>query len=248
MQKINGYSAAMRAIAGLSGGFLGTVIVAGVALLASQLLSSVFSEGEQSLFFTVLFILTFLISSILSTLLTFFIMHKTESDTFFYFGPALSKAMILNLGIFILLLPAYFIGGSFNSFFVLVTGAVHFLFSTVFSYLVFDIEARSDKNPLFSVFASLTGGLLGTVLVMLFFSFAGQGQVLAFIVPLVPLIMWTLICGFSSVLEILYSSIYSSMGIDIFQSSGYDRQNYSEEVARNERIARELEEQSRYMQ
>jgi len=247
MKRLTGYAATMRTVGGLVGGFAGSALIAGVAIASSALLRSVFTDGVQSVFVTLLFLLTFFGASVLSSLVAFTIMSKTDNERFFYLGPAIKRMLIVNVAIFVLLLPAYFIGGAFDSFFIPVTSVVHFIASALFGYLIFELEARVDKRPFFSVFSTLVGGLIGAIFVMLLFTFAGSGKILVFLVPMIPTIMWFNISLFSALLEILYGFTYSSFGVDLFALSVYDRSAYKADVSLHEQIAREEDEAAKHM-
>jgi hypothetical protein len=247
MQSLSGYKAVMRGVGGLCGGILGTVIIATSAVVSSNLIKSVFAEGVPNMFVNMIFLITFFFASIASALVSILIMSKTDNERFYYLGPALMKMAIVNIVLFALLTPVYFIGGSFNVAFIPIVGVIHFIFSSVFSFMLFDLEARTDKKPILSLFSTLVGGLFGGILVMLFFFFAGGEEFLAFLVPLVPLVMWISMSALSAGFEMLYYYIYSSYGLDLFASSGYDRVTYEQQMQKDAEAAALAEEEKSRM-
>ena len=231
--RTEGMSVFFRMMAGAVGGAAGTVVLFMGILLGGSIIGSFESlkdAGEDAIGLSplaVFFILVVLLfASLAASGVGSFLIGLTDTDKYVRIPQGLMQILIVNVVIFILIIPVYFVVKSYEPVYVLFVAALHFLFSSLSSGIVFEIMATERRQVLlgvYSVIVSIFSGLLLLVVVALI-----SDEFTLFLS--IPVVLWFSIGFVGGLVEFFYYQTYQRSGID-FLSVGT---SYEDTVAMEE--------------
>ena len=164
----------LKVVAALGGGGVGTLILLLIFLLSSSLLSPLTSplEGDYiSPIFVFLLMVMIFLSSATGNLLSSFLLSLTESGKYKRRASAIYQIFIVNIIVFLLMVPVYFITYSIDVSIIAYAVALHIIVTAQISALILEIIANY-RHALVGVYgvtfsilmsAAIMFGLSGTI-------------------------------------------------------------------------------------
>lgn len=231
--KVAGVAVFYRAIAGSLGGLAGTMILFLFILLSQQIIDQTgFDLGALNPVLVFGGAVILFVSSLVSNALGNFLIALTDQSKYEHVGKGILQVLLMNVIIFIFVLPAFLIIQSTNSDYVFYIAILQFLFSAMTSALVFNAAAVDRTQSLLNIYSSTLGVFIGLLLVALLISLTTP--IVAFFA--LPAIIWFSIGFFGALIEYYYYQLYKRAGVDFLQTDvGFvDQEDQQPEVAPGE--------------
>jgi len=213
-RKIEGRVVFYRFIAGLLGGFGGTLIMLVVIFLATSVFQGIFSGAAEihPLFTFVVLAMAFLATSV-GNLLGCLLIYLADKGKYRNLTTILTQVFLVNIIIFIFCLPLYLViqGAEFQSLSFIV--GVQIFISSMVSALVMEVVSRSSHLLVNLYGVSL--GIIATLTILLVLMLVKKGdQSRAILILLALPLIWGGIGFFGAVTEMVYAWFYSIYGVD----------------------------------
>ncbi len=209
----------LKTFAGFAGGIAGTLVLLIIFLLASSILQPVLSPAEAAaqevspLFIFALMAMIFatsLVSSLVSTLL----LAYTERDRYTRITTALSQIFIINVVIFVFVLPIYLTTSTGRLELTAYTAGLQVILSATAS--VFILELLHDaRYSLLTVYTTILSILVAAAFNIILYTILGATILLFTALP----IIWTMIGFFQASLSMFYWWLYQNYGVDFLANS-----------------------------
>lgn len=220
----------LKIFAGLFGGGAGSLIMVVIFLIASSILAPISSgletgEAISPVFIFIVMIMIFL-SSTLSNLVSTWLIALTERDRYQRLSSAIYQVFIINLIIFILTAPVYFITANVSLTFMAYAVALHVIVSAHVSALILEIVANY-RYALVGVYGVTFGILVSAGILFALSSLIPKASILLFIT--LP-IVWGSIALLQGLVSMVYGGIASAYDKDFLSTQTVYGNDYGEEV------------------
>lgn len=160
--------------------------------------------------------------SLLSNLLACFLIGKTNSMKYASIKPAIYQVLVVNVALFILMVPIYFIARSFSTELIAYLIAIYWVFAILVTSVIFEFTAtKNTRNNLLSLYQSFLGSFVAIIVLLIVFALANLQESPTLLVAIVPALTWTIIPFFGAILEFLYARIYRAFGVDFLDIEVY---------------------------
>ena len=224
-----------RTIAGLGGGIAGTIVLLIIYMLSSSILQQALTQAEEgtdvtSLFTIVVMVMVF-VSLLVANIATPLFMSFTQGETYKRTTTALFQIFILNVVIFVILVPIYLFSTNIGLEFISFAAGLQMALAVLGSALVFEIISNY-KYALLGVYSTIFAVLIAVVFSAILFQTTGSALVLLFLA--LPL-LWGGIGFTLGLVGMIYAWVVSTWGVDYLAttqeySKDYGVQEKSDEV------------------
>lgn len=224
---------------GLCGGIFGSLILLIIFLASSSILGPVLNPANATtdqvnpIFIVILMAMIF-VTSLLSSMLTPWLLSYTERLRYPRMTTAIYQIFILNLIIFAFTAPIYLSTSTTSLEFTAYAAGMQILLVCLSSALIMEI-LNDEKYPLLSVYTSVIGVLVATAVNLFLFQLFKNTTVLLF--AALP-ITWASIGFFQGTLAMIYYWYYLNWGNDFLASTTSYGNEYAE-------VAEEIEEEEK---
>lgn len=224
-----------KAFLGLCGGVFGSLILLLIFLASSSVLQPVLSPadttGEQinPIFIVILMAMIF-VTSLLSSMLTPFLLSLTERLRYPRIMTSIYQIFIMNLVIFIFVAPIYLTTSTTSIEFTAYAAGLQIILVSTAAALIMEI-VNDDRYALLGVYTAIIGILVSTATNLFIFQILKSPTVLLF--TALP-ITWGSIGFFQGVLSMIYYWYYLNWGNDFLAANtayGNEYAGVSEEQA-----------------
>ena len=213
--KIAGVSVFYRAIAGGLGGIAGTMILFLFILLSQQIIDQTgFDLGALNPVLVFIGAVILFLSSLVSNALGNFLIALTDQGKYEHIGKGILQILLMNVIIFIFVLPAFLIIQKTSPDFVFYIAILQFLFSALTSALVFNAAAVDRTQSLLNIYSVTLGVFIGILLIALLIAITSP--IVAFFA--LPAVIWFTIGFFGALIEYYYYQLYKRAGVDFLQT------------------------------
>ncbi|MBN1495047.1 hypothetical protein JW911_04950 [Candidatus Peregrinibacteria bacterium] len=214
-----------RTISSLAGGIAGTLVLLIIYILSASIVSPVLMpQGEQTevspLFIFVLMAMIFaatLIANLISPLLISF----TQRDKYKRITTTLFQVFIINVVIFLILVPIYFFSSQISYEFTSYAAGLQIAFGVLASALILEIISNY-KYALLGVYSVIFAIVAGLALNILVYQFTGNATILLFIA--LP-VLWGGVGFTYGIFIMFYHWVVETWGTDFLATS----QEYSKD-------------------
>lgn len=218
-RKFEGVVVFYRLLAGIVGGLAGGLIVLIGVVFAGSLLNALSDPTAfVSPFAVFMGISVLFLANLISNGLSVFLMSMCDQDKYENPYRGLLQVAIMNIAIFVICIPAYFIAKSIDINFMLTVAVVHVIVSAMGSILVFSGATVRPSEFIVDVYGAFISLLLGLGITALVY-FLGKELALFFGLPI---IMWFSIGFFSGLTEFFYYQLYRHTGVDVLETGEAD--------------------------
>ena len=223
----------MKLGAGIGGGLAGALILLVVFLLSASVLQPALDPTSEAainpLFVFVMMMMMFLATcgaNIVGTLL----LSLTDRERYTRFSSSLYQIFIVNIVIFGMTAPIYFITANMGIGMTAYAAGFHIVMSAQASVLI--LEMISDpKYSLLGIYSTLFAILFSAGVLFMIFQATGSATTLLFAV--FPVI-WVSIGFMGGLIGMLYHGIYSTWGIDFLAGNTDYGDDYGEQKTEEE--------------
>lgn len=230
---------------GLCGGVFGSLLLLIIFLASSSILGPVLNPAEATtdqvnpIFIVILMAMIF-ITSLISSMLTPWLLSYTEKLRYPRMTTAIYQIFILNLIIFAFTAPIYLSTSTTSLEFTAYAAGLQVLMVCLSSALIMEI-LNDEKYPLLGVYTSVVGVLIATAVNLFLFQLFKNATVLLF--AALP-VTWASIGFFQATLAMIYYWYYMNWGNDFLASATSYGNEYAEvaEEEKEEEIEKELPE------
>ncbi|EKD47973.1 MAG: hypothetical protein ACD_65C00194G0002 [uncultured bacterium] len=226
----------LRAVCGLGGGVMGTMVLLISVLLGASIFSGFASEdGGGTLNPLVVFVfmaVTFL-SSCLSNTISCLLIGLTDKGKYKSLFSTLYQVFAINLAILILMAPVYIIVSGVSVEMMAYVAALQILVSIIASSLILEILSDA-KYALLGVYSTVFGLIFASAINFALYIMAGQNTSILLFAAL-PVI-WMMLGLMNGLVGMGYRFVYDAYGIDFL--SKYIKYGRDEEVGQEEEITR----------
>jgi MFS family permease len=216
-RKMSFFTLVLKTMAGFMGGIAGTLILLIIFLLTSSILQPVLSPAEavtsevSPLFIFVLMAMIFA-TSVVSSLVAPLLLCYTERDRYTRVSTALSQIFIINIVIFVFVLPIYLTTSTARLELTAYAAGLQVILSATASALILEL-IHDYRYSLLTVYSTILGVLVATAINFFLYTLSGSGGATVLLFASLPII-WTTI-GFSQgALTMFYYWLYQNYGID----------------------------------
>lgn len=219
-----------RTLAGLGGGIAGTIILLVFWMLSSSVLQPVLNQTEEAVdvssVFTIVVMVMVFISLLAANILSPLFISFTQGEKYKRVTTSLFQIFIMNVVIFMLLVPIYLFSTNIGLEFLSFAGGLQMALAVMASSLVFEIIANF-KYSLLGVYSTIFAVLGATVFGALLYQTTGSALVLIFLA--LPL-LWGGVGFTYGLVGMIYSWIVSTWGVDYLATT----QEYSQDYGKQE--------------
>lgn len=206
-----------KTAAGISGGLMGTMILLLIFFGASSTFTMLSQNGfsEITPIFIFLFVALVFLGSMGANLAGSLFIGLVDKEKYHRLSSAVMQIFVVNLLVFIILVPLYLVMGTINPNVIIFLAALQVVLTTAASFLI--LEIISDTTyALLGVYTSIFGSLGAILIALSIFHITHYNATILLLIVL-PL-LWGMFGFFSSVLEILYYFLFEFYGIDFLRS------------------------------
>lgn len=222
----------LRLIAGSVGGVLGSLVILLIFILGASILDPLTSgsglDDVSPIFVFVVLIMIFLGSTV-SNILSAWLMALSEGGKYRRISSSIYQIFIVNLIIFILLAPVYFITAGVNISITAYVIALQIVLSAQVSALILEVVSNS-RHALVGVYGTTFAILLSAAGLFLLSGFVESPQILLF--TALP-VVWGSIAFVGGIFTILYGWIARTYDKDFLATDT----NYGEDYGKKEEAA-----------
>ena len=217
----------LRILAGVGGGFGGTIVLAIIFLLASSVLKPVMGGEEyvSPIFVFVLLMMVF-ISSTAGNIASAWLLSLTGSGRYKRVSSAISQIFVLCLITFLIMVPVYFITANTNIQVTAYVVGVHIILSAQASALILEIVSNY-KYALVGLYGTTFAVLASAGVLAAASGFIESPQILLF--AALPLV-WGAIGFVSSIVTGFYSWLASTYDKDFLSTQTVYGEDYGEQI------------------
>lgn len=217
-----------RTIAGVFSGALGSAVIFLVIILTQSLIAGVFDSDMSfnPVFIFIVLVMAFLslqVAAIASTSLFAYI----QSYKYTRLTSTLVQIFLINLLMFVVMIPAYVVVSQLDSEAIIYVGATHVVFSLIASTLIMEIMTQY-RYAILSVYSTIASVMLA-ILIILFVQFSLSDILIVPLMLMLP-IAWGCIGLFLGLGEMAYNWVYETYGVDYLSLDTNYGMEYSEKV------------------
>jgi len=227
-----------RTIAGLGGGILGTAVLLVIYILTVSIVAPVLAPtGDESATLSPLFIFILMgmifASTLAANLIGPLLISFTARDKYQRITTSLFQLFIVNIVIFVVLIPIYLFSVSIGMEFISYAAGLQIVFSVLASALIFEIIANY-RYALLGVYSTIFAVLSAIAINIMLYQVTGNATILLFVA--LPL-LWGGIGFMFGLVGLIYQWIVNTWGTDYLATF----QEYSKDygVTEAEQIAEE---------
>jgi len=235
--KVGLLKGALKFVAGLAGGVAGTLILIAIFLLSSSILDPVFnpsdSEASEPLFIFIFMIMIFL-AALGTNIISSLILAFTERDRYTRISSSIYQIFILNIIVFLIIVPVYIATSSISLPLTAFAVAIHILLTCFGSALILEVMAR-PKYALLGIYSVTLGILLSLGAIFFIYQLIPESSLLLMFVA-IP-VVWGCIGLSEGLFYSIYYFIYNAYGTDFLSiktAYGEDLNIGEEEVVEEE--------------
>lgn len=231
--KVNFLRFIMKLGAGIGGGAAGALILLAVFLLTSSILQPTLQADEAGvnpMFVFVLMAMMFLASCGANVLGTMFL-ALTDRERYTKFASALYQIFIVNVVIFGLVAPMYFITANMGIGMTAYAAGLHIVLSAQASALTLEMVSN-PKYALLGVYSTLFAILFSAGLGFIIFNATQSITVLLF--AIFPII-WISLGFMEGLIGMIYHGIYSMWGVDFLSQEVSYGEDYGKPSKKEEK-------------
>lgn len=221
-----------RTIAGLGGGIAGTLLLLIIYILSVSIIAPVLAPAEGGSEVSPIFIFVLMgmifVSTLASNILAPLFISFTQKDKYSRITTTLFQIFILNVVIFIILVPVYLITANISLEFTSVAVGLHIAFGVLATALVFEIIGNY-KYALLGVYSTIVAVLVAIVFNILLYQTTGTATVLLFIA--LP-VFWGGVGFVHGIVVMLYQWVVKTWGTDYLATT----QEYSKDYGKAEEV------------
>ncbi|MCD6109785.1 hypothetical protein J7J83_03445 [bacterium] len=203
-----------RTIAGLGGGIAGTIVLLIIYMLSSSILQQALvqsgEEADVTSLFTVVIMAMVFVSLLVSNIFSPLFISFTQGERYKKVTTSLFQIFVLNIVIFVLLVPIYLFSTNIGIGFVSFTAGLQMALSVLASALVFEIISNY-RYALLGVYSVIFAVLLAIVFSSIIYQ--TTGSVLALLFLALPL-LWGGIGFMFGLVGMIYAWVVSVWGVD----------------------------------
>lgn len=211
-RKVTLLALGLRALAGLGGGVVGTMVLLVAVFLGASVLSGISTEENAGnpLVIFVFMAVTFL-SSCLANCVSTLLIGLTDRDKYKMIFSTIYQVFIVNLVTLILMAPVYIIVSSLSVEMMAYVAALQILITIVASALI--LEFLSDtKYALLGIYSVIFGLVLASILNFVLYHVAGENATILLFAAL-P-VTWLMLGFMNGVVGMAYRFVYDAYGVD----------------------------------
>lgn len=211
----------LRTLSSLAGGVLGALVILGFFIFSSSVLQPVFQSELELQEIHPLFIFMFMAMIFLSTLGASLVSNLftilSDKTKYRKLASALYQIFIINILIFVFMLPLYLIIARLDLLTLPYIAGLHLIFSAQASVLVLEIVSNY-KYSILGVYGVIFGSLIGLILIFMISRIPSLIVVLLLALP----VLWLSIGLTTNIINALYGSLYGLYGVDFLSAeTGY---------------------------
>jgi MFS family permease len=214
-----------RTAAGLGGGIAGTFILLIIYILSVSVIAPVLTPSENGAEVSPLFIFVLMgmifASTLAANIFAPLFISFTERERYKRVTTSLFQIFIINVVVFLILVPVYLFSQGFSLEFISYAAGLHIAFSVLASALVFEILSEY-KYAILGVYSTIFAVLAGISLNIMLYQATGTATILLFIA--LP-VLWGGIGFVHGIILMLYNWIVSTWGTDYLATT----QEYSKD-------------------
>ncbi len=221
-----------RTLVGILGGVIGSAVIFLVIILTQSLIAGIFDTDQSfnPVFIFIVLVMAFLslqISAITSTSLFSYLQNAKYTRL----TSTLVQIFLINLLMFLVMVPPYVVVSQINSEAIMYVAAVHVIFSLIASTLVMEIMTQY-RYAILSVYTTIASVMIAIIII----SFVQMSLSQILIVPLMLMlpIGWGCVGLFVGLGEMAYSWVYETYGVDYFSLDTNYGEEYSEKIEQEE--------------
>jgi hypothetical protein len=240
-RRLSLFTLILKTFMGLVGGIAGSLILLLIFLASSSVLQPVLNPAESldqiNPVFNVVLMAMILFTSLCSSMLSPLLLSYTERERYPRMSTALFQIFIINLVIFLFVLPVYLATTPESLEFTAYAAGLQMVMVSIAASLIMEI-VNDTRYPLLAVYSSLIGVLIATAVNLFLFQIMSSPTVLLF--AAMPVI-WASIGFFQACLAMIYNWIYLTWGSDFLSANvsyGMDYANTAQEVQEEEEAQR----------
>ena len=229
-RKMSFFTLVLKTMAGLVGGIAGSLVLLIIFLLSSSILQPVLgqtaetevAQGDVSIVFLVVIIAMVFATSVVSSMVSTLLLSFTERDRYTKISTALGQVFIVNIVIFLFVLPIYLTTSTTRLELTAFAVALQIIMSATAGSLILEL-IHDRKYALLAVYNTILAILLGSgVNFLIYFSLKSATLLLFVAIP----IIWTLIGFFHGALTMFYYWIFQTWGSDFLVYSASFGRDY----------------------
>lgn len=222
-RKMSFFTLVLKTLAGFAGGAAGSLVLLLIFLLSSSILEPILgataqsevAAGEVSALFMAILMAMVLTTSMISSLLSCLLICYTERDRYTRIATTLSQIFIVNLVIFVFVLPIYLTTSTASLSLTAFAAALQIIMSATASALI--LELVHDRNyALVAVYSTVLAIMVAAGINFLMFVAFKNATILLFVAQ--PII-WALIGFAQGAFQMFYFWIFQTWGSDMLVHS-----------------------------
>jgi len=229
-----------RSMAGIGGGVIGSILLSIVFFIASAVggvnfISSASGGSTHPLFVFVLAIIV-LVGTVASNITSAIFISYAEPQKYSRIPSAVTQIFIINMTLFIFMMPIYILTYTVSMEYLKVITAAHALISVIASNMVLEIvsDFRYSLLEIYSTVSAIVFSMLFSVI----FYFFNPTTLIFIAMP----ILWFCIGFFGGIVRMIYCIICNSYGIDALAvNTNYCNYEKSEKFFEEDEKSREEE-------
>ena len=218
------FTLVLKTMAGFAGGVAGTLVLLLIFLSASSILQPVLgsaavaadaASGEPSPLFMVVLMAMIFATSMVSSLLATLLLCYTERDRYTRVATTLTQVFVVNIVIFIFVLPIYLTTSTTRLELTAVAAILQIVLSATASAMILEL-VHDYRYSLLAVYTTVLGVLVASGINFFFYYATGNATMTLF--AALP-VTWSLI-GFSqAALSMIYYWYYQTWGSDFLANT-----------------------------
>ncbi len=222
-RKMSFFTLVLKTFAGMFGGAGGSMVLLLIFLSSSSILNPVLgatveaeaSQGEVSALFMAILMGMIFATSVVSSMLSAFLLCYTERDRYTRIATAMSQIFIMNIAIFICVLPVYLTTSTARLELTAFAAVLQVILSATASALILEL-VHDRRYALLAVYNTILAILIASgVNFFLYFIFKSATILLFVAVP----IIWTSIGFIGAAFTMIYFWIFQTWGSDFLAYS-----------------------------
>jgi len=221
-----------RTLAGILGGAFGSAMIFLVIILTQSLTTGIF-DGTGTfnpVYIFIILAMAFLCTQI-AAIASASLFAYIENYKYTRLTSTLVQIFLINLLMFIVMIPAYIVVSQLNSEALIYVGATHVVFSAIASTLIMEIMTEY-RYAILSVYTTIASVMIA-ILVILFLQFSANEVIILPLLAMLP-IVWGCVGLVIGVGEMIYAWIYETYGVDYLSLDTNYGAEYSEKVEEDE--------------
>ncbi len=225
----------LKILAALGGGGVGSLILVVIFFLASSLLTPLTTpdEGYVSPIFVFVLLIMIFLSSTISNIVSTWLLALTERGKYSRVSSTLYQVFIINLIIFLLMVPIYFLTSSIDVGITAYAIALHIILTAQVSAIIMEIVSNY-RYALVGVYGVTISILVSSGVMLGFAAYIKSPQILLFLA--LP-IVWGSIAFVGSIVTMIYGWVANTYDKDFLSTQTMYGDDYGKDVLPEEEEA-----------